>query len=345
MSLKQKFKHIEQSLGLNAIILLRWIISRMPFWLYRIFLGLFMAMGKPILLSKKKLAIKNLHQAFGDEKSEEEIEKIAHDCFMNFGQGMVDLIYIIDKPHLIKQNVRIEGGEYLDEAIKAGNGVIFIGAHYGNFILMYSSMVELGYKTNVIMRRTRDEAFEKYISDFRTKRGIQTIYDLPQRRCVGESLKALRRNEVLFILLDQNYGTDGRVFVKFFGLEAATATGPVVFGKRTGAVILPIFMMKDDKIYPNESAENKHFKQKIVIKAPIRLEEAETEQKSIQLNISRMTAVIEAQIRLNPYQWGGWMHNRWKARTIEEQTIIDALNEKKLESSRRRALFHTNNKK
>jgi lauroyl/myristoyl acyltransferase len=39
-----------------------------------------------------------------------------------------------------------------------------------------------------------------------------------------------------------------------------------------------------------------------------------------------LTGIIEKYIRQYPYEWGGWMHNRWKSRTLEEQSIIDALN-------------------
>jgi KDO2-lipid IV(A) lauroyltransferase len=261
---------------------------------------------------KRKLAYKSLTQAFRQEKSPAEIQKLAKACFDNFGRGMIDSIYILDRPKMIEQNVTIEGQEYLDAALKKGKGVIFVGAHFGNFILMYFRMVLAGYATNVIMKRARDAEFEKYISDFRTEHGLKTIYDLPARQCVQQSIKALRNNEVLFILLDQNYGGDGRVFVDFFGRKAATAAGPVVFANRTGAAILPIFMHGQQR--------NRH---KLVIGPEIPLESGDSAQENIESNVAKLTKVIEDEIRKSPHEWAGWMHKRWKSRTIEEQAQID----------------------
>jgi len=241
------FQKFGRALGRHVLIGSRWMIRRMPYPVYKIFAYIFFRIGHCAMINKRKIAQQNLTIALGNEKSEQEIRKIANDCFNNFGWGMIDLIYFVDRPHLVTQNVKIVGKEHLDNVLKAGHGAIFIGAHFGNFILMYFRMVLEGYSTNVIMKRTRDEDFEKYISELRNERGLKTIYDLPPRQCVQKSLKALRNNEILFILLDQNYGSAGRVFVDFFGEKAATATGPVVFSNRTKAPVLPIFMRRDNK--------------------------------------------------------------------------------------------------
>ena len=166
-------------------------------------------------------------------------------------------------------------------------------------------MALAGYKTNCIMRRVRDEQFEEYISDFRNKNGIQTIYSLPHRQCVGNSLKRLRDNQVLFILLDQNYGEDGRVFVDFFGQPAATATGPVVLSNRSKAPILPIFILRD--------GTNRY---KIKIDPPVQFETPPNGQSDIVHSVSQLTKIIEKYIRSYPHEWGGWLHRRWKSKPM-----------------------------
>src|SRR3989338_6114636 len=255
------FKKILRAVARYTFFFCRWFISLLPFWLFKAFRAFFMAVGRPFVLKKRKLAIDNLNFALGKEKTPEEILQIADACFYNIGKGMIDTIYFIDRHEELVKKIRIEGKEHLEAAIKQGNGVIFVSAHFGNFILMYLRILFEGYTTNVIMRRVRDEAFEKYISQFRDEQGLKTIYDLPSRQCVVNSIRALRKNEVLFILLDQNYGTDGRVFVDFFGQKAATATGPVVFSKRTQSPVMPVFIMRE-----------KADRHKIVIDAPVALD-------------------------------------------------------------------------
>jgi len=316
MSTRDSFKKFNRACARNTFYVLRWIIARLPYSVYRAVASVFVFLGYPLLNKKKKIALQNLQMAYGNEKSEEEIKAIYKECYRNFAFGMIDLIYFIDRPKEISDKVEIVGQENLDNVLKQGKGAIMLSAHYGSFILMYLKSVLAGYQTNVIMRRVHDPKWEEYISNFRQERGIKTIYDLPPRQCVQSCLRALRNNEVLYILLDQNYGGDGRIFVEFFGEKAATATGPVVFSSRTGAPILPIFIMGDGK--------QRH---KLVIEPPITLDFYDDDQEMIEKNIAKLTKVIEDKIRERPYEWGGWMHKRWKSRTLEEQRLLDMVKE------------------
>lgn len=324
MSRKNKdpfLKKFQRALGRHTLIFIRWIISRLPYPIYRMMTRVFIFIAQPLLIKKRKLALKSLRIAFGKEKTEKEIQAIAQACFENFGRGMIDLVYYIDRLHLITTKVHLEGRQYLDDALKKGKGAVIVSAHFGNFILMYFTMVQLGYKTNVIMKRTRDEAFEKYISEFRDANGIKTIYDLPARKCVTACIKALRNNEILFIINDQNYGGDGRVFVDFFGKKAATAAGPVIFSKRTGAPVVPMFIMREEK---------ENFR--IVLEPPLELETGENDEQELIRNVQKISDVIERYVRLYPYEWGGWMHKRWKSRTRDEQHEIDRLKDLGIQS-------------
>ena len=303
MSLPTIQKKFLRAAGRNALFITRRIIRFLPYPVFRFFIFFFIAIGRPVIKKKKRLALENLHAAFDGEKTEQEINKIADTCFDRLGAGMIELIYFLDRPKEILEKVTIEGKETLDAALKKGQGVIFLSAHFGNFILMYLRIALAGYKTNCIMRRVRDEQFEKYISNFRNENGIQTIYSLPHRQCVGNSLKRLRDNQILFILLDQNYGEDGRVFVDFFGQPAATATGPVVFSNRSGAPILPVFIVGN--------GVNRY---KIMIDPPVKLAAIQGGQSEMVDNVAQLTKIIEKYIRRYPHEWGGWLHRRWKSK-------------------------------
>ncbi len=304
-----------RALGRNMLFFMRGIIKRLPYPVYRVISHVFLQIGKLVMYKKRQTALQNLKYAFGREMSNKDIKKIAKQYFQNFGRGMVDLLYYVDRQGLSDQNIRIIGQEHLDRALAKGNGVILTGGHFGNFILMYQKLVRAGYKTNVIMRRVRDQVFEQYISELRDESGIKTIYDLPAKKCVVESIKALRNNEVLIILLDQNYGSQGRVFVDFFGRPAATATGPVVFSLRTKSPILPIFCLQDEG----------EISFKIIIEPELVLERGYDEQDIIHKNVAMITRVIENYVRKYPHEWGGWIHKRWKSKPSEEQVIIDRL--------------------
>lgn len=306
MSFISGYKRFLRALGRHALLLSRRIIRRLPDPVFRSLIPFFVALGRPVIRRKKRIILENLHTAFSGEKTEKEIDGIFRQYFDNIGFGMVELIYFLDRPQKIMEKVAIEGKENLDEALRKGQGAILLSAHFGDFILMYLRMAMAGYKVNCIMRRMKDEQFEGYISDYLDQNGIQKIYSLPYRRCVARSLKSLHDNQILFMLLDQNYGAGGRVFVDFFGRPAATATGPVVFSYRSGAPILPVFIVRD-------GVGGRH---KITIGAPIKLEAAQGEPSGLARNISQLTKIIEGYIRRYPSEWGGWMHRRWKSKPV-----------------------------
>jgi KDO2-lipid IV(A) lauroyltransferase len=151
------------------------------------------------------------------------------------------------------------------------------------------------------MRPMRDSRMERLFVAKRRQLKIKTIYSQPRQVCVEDSLRSLRNNELLFLPIDQNFGTGG-VFVDFFGRKAATATGPVVLARRTGAALIPCFIVrqKDDR-------------HKIILESPLDLKEGSSPQETVTINIQRLTNIIETYIRRYPAEWG-WIHRRWKSK-------------------------------
>ena len=287
----------------RTLLAVHWMVKRMPRAFFKLLTPLLSSIARFFFKKKKHIILDNLRLAFGKEKNAQEISRIAKDCFKSFGSGMIDLIYFLDRPKKVIQNVTIEGKENLDQALARGQGAILLSAHFGNFGLMFLRIASAGYKTNCIMRRMRDEQMEQYVSDYSHQNGVVPIFALPHGQCVRDALSSLKANHVLFILLDQNYGEDGSVFVDFFGQAAATATGPVVISHRSGAPILPVFIV---------SAQGGQYK--IIIDPPVEFQAASHEQAGVMHNTAQLTKIIEGYIRQYPCQWGGWMHRRWKTR-------------------------------
>lgn len=294
-------KRFLRAIGRNVFYVSRKIIRHLPYRVFKMLTPLSVAVGGIFLKRKKHIVLKNLHVVFGNDKTKEEINDMAHGWLKNMCFGMIELTYLIDHPEEIIERVLIEGGQNLEEAISKGRGVILLSAHFGNFVLMLLRMAQAGYKTNCIMRRMKDKQFGKSVYDFCGTNGVRIIYSLPHKECVEQSFKSLRSGQILFVLLDQNYGERGGVFVDFFGKPAATATGPVIFSNRSGAPILPVFIVGD--------GVDRH---KIIIGEPVKLVASQYEESSLEHNTAQLTKIIETYIRRYPHEWGGWMHLRWK---------------------------------
>jgi KDO2-lipid IV(A) lauroyltransferase len=250
---------------------------------------------------QKKIALESLDIAFGKEKSRRELEKIAKDCFIYIAKGAVELMFFFDKPHMLDAKVDIEGKENLDAALKRGCGVILVSAHFGNFPLLLGRLAVGGYKAGGIMKPMHDAKMEELFRKKRQKYGVRTIYSQPRNECVNNTISALRNNELIFVPIDQNFGTGG-VFVNFFGRQAATATGPVVLAQRTKAALVPCFILRQ----PGD-------RHKIIFEPEIELKEGKDSKDTVLINIQRLTDIIEAYIRKYPAEWG-WIHRRWKSK-------------------------------
>jgi len=302
MNFKNRWKVFQRTIARHGLHGTTWLINKLPYKVVRSITGAFSAIGYCFIIKQRRIAEKSIDIAFGNEKSPEEIKKITRACFDNVGRSMMQLIYFMAHPHMIDEKVSFEGKENLDNALKQGKGVVGVSAHFGSFPLMLISLARSGYATNAIIRRTRDVELEEYFQGLRTSLGLKTIYAKPRTTCVEQSIKALRNNEFVFIPLDQNFGSGRGVFVDFFGQKAATATGPVVFAKRTKAPILPVFVIREN--------EDNH---RVIIEKPIVLEDRDNDDEYMQVNIQKITDVIEKYIRKYPQEWG-WMHRRWKTK-------------------------------
>jgi len=301
MDSKKIRKSISRFFAWLGLMLCSLIIKFIPnCWLYS-FAKNSASLGYIIARKQRKIALESLTIAFGQDKSTQEIKKITKDCFIFLAKAGLEVMSLMERPSLLKKRIEIVGKEHLDTALSRGKGVILVSAHFGNFPLMLAKLSLEGYKTAGIIRYMRDERAEKFFMAKRTKLGIKAIYSQPRKVCVENSIRALRNNEVLFVPIDQNFGTGG-VFVDFFGRKAATATGPVVLAQRTKAAVLACFIVRQ----PDDT-------HKIIIEPPLKLEEGRDYQEAIVINIQKLTNIIESYIRRYPAEWS-WIHRRWKSR-------------------------------
>jgi KDO2-lipid IV(A) lauroyltransferase len=301
MDLKKSIKRAGYSIGEPLIKLCSLIIGNMSL---KAAYGLASGAGYLFYLFSRKhrvVAYEGLMQAFDGEKTQKEIRKITEDCFIFIAKSATELMLFRNKPGLIRESVEIEGKGILDKALSNGKGIILVSAHLGNFPLMLARLSLEGYNTAAIMRPLKIKAASEIFEPQRVKLNIEAIYSIPRKACVEGAIRSLRNNRLLFIPLDQNFGTAG-VYVDFFGRKAATATGPIVLAQRTGALIVPCFIIRLE----NDT-------HKIIFEEPLRLQKRATEKETIQFNVQKITDTIESYIRRYPAQWS-WIHRRWKSR-------------------------------
>lgn len=244
----------------------------------------------------RNVALRNLRNAFGDSMTEADVRKTAKQVFMHFARAAVEFFYLLSlSREQIDAMIDLEGAEHLDAALAKGKGCIIITAHYGNWELLARKLVIKGYKVSVIARDSDDPGMTGITTRIRENGGYQ-VFDKDQP-LIG-AIRALRRNEILGILPDQNESNG--IFADFFGRPVATATGPAVFSLRSGAPLVPVFAPRtvDDRY-------------KATAYPAIEFTPTGDEEKDIQTLTALINKAIEREVRAHPSQWL-WLHDRWK---------------------------------
>ena len=151
----------------------------------------------------------------------------------------------------------------------------------------------------MIFRYPRQKGLGLYLADLASTAGIRVIPDKPSRVCVQQSIRCLKENGILFLLTDLNVSRGG-VYVDFFGQMVPTFKGPVVLAMRTGAPVLPVFIVRE--------GVSRH---RLIIEPPVDLDLTGDKDRDIFTYLSRLSAISESYIRRYPDQWW-WIHRRWR---------------------------------
>ena len=260
------------------------------------------------LAKRQRIAgLHNLRMAM-PELTDPERVAILRGTFSNLGRLLVEFTHFPDLNRTnINKHVVYEGFENFTEAARRGKGVIFLTAHVGAWELSSFAHSIYGHPMKFIVRSIDNSRVDRLISGYRMLGGNVPI----QRRNAGrEILRALRANETVGILVDQNTTRAEGVFVNFFGIPAATTTSVATFALRTGAAVIPGFLIWD-------TVARKH---KLRFDPPMEIVQTGDHAADIIENTRRFNQVLEGYVRKYPDQWL-WIHRRWKTRPEGEPSL------------------------
>ncbi len=203
----------------------------------------------------------------------------------------------------IRARIEVSGEEVVKQALERGKGVLVLIAHFGNYDLMglFASRL-LGYPVTIITKTLKNQRLNELWWELRQKAGLKT---LPSHNAYRACVRALRRNELVGFMLDQNRPSGQGVFVNFFGKPASTTPGLAMMSAQTGAPVVPVFMRR--------RPDGRHVLEALpVIEPP-----PDRKEETLRACTAAYTKIIEDEIRRDPAQWM-WLHKRWKSRPANE---------------------------
>lgn len=257
---------------------------------------------------RRVVAMDSLRAAFGDRYVPAEYRRIVREMSRNLGRTLLEVAAFprVDRAYADRW-LKLSSGsrERLEKALQGGRGVIFIAAHLGNWELGGLVGALHGYPMLVLARQQGWPRLNRLLTRYRESAGCRVI---TKGFALRELIRGLREGRVVGILADQDAGKNG-VLSPLFGRLVSTAPGTMDLAIKTGAPLLPFFMVRQ-----------RGPAHRMVIGEPLEIPAQGTRGDRVRAGIAAYLQGLERQIREHPDQWL-WLHRRWKS-TPERRILI-----------------------
>jgi len=195
-------------------------------------------------------------------------------------------------PRALVETVHVEDMELLETAHKSGRGVLVLGMHMGNGILLAARLAHDGLPVHVVFRDPR-RLPSGLLGRCLERLGLMPV-PLDRKnptRSFRQMLKILSAGGILYVLMDQANKGEGAPR-RFLGKTVRMPSGIPSLAVRTGASIVPVHAEAADpewrfRVHPKLGAE------------------------STDAMLDAMLESMQTQIRRYPGLWA-WHHRRWK---------------------------------
>ena len=243
---------------------------------------------------RRRVTLDNLARAF-PERSIEERRALARAAYANMARVVVDALRSLgtSRAQLLAE-VEVDDFGPVERALAAGKGLLVATAHLGSWEMFGAAMAQR-VPLHAVVRPLRGGVNARLV-EARERAGLRLI---PARGALAGMVAALRKNEVVAMLLDQATGGKHALFVPFFGRPAATTPALSLAALRTGAPTLVVVALRENG------------RLRFRVEGPFEVTDTGDRQRDLRDHTARVTAALERIIREAPEQWL-WLHRRWK---------------------------------
>lgn len=229
-----------------------------------------------------------------DEKT---AEHIAKESAVRFGTMLFEVLRFPVIKKNIRDYVRIEGLEKLEQGMKEGKGAIIAAAHSGNWELMGGAFALAGIPLVGVAMKQKSSGPDKFINEYRTLIGMHITY----KTGVREMFAMLKKGWAIGLIMDQDTSLHDGVVLDFFGKPTNCAVGAASMARFQNVPIFTSFM--------HRHSDGTHT---LVVGGPYYVEKTDDKKADIKRTTQILTTEIEKHVRKYPEEWF-WLHDRWKS--------------------------------
>ncbi|TQR33874.1 lauroyl acyltransferase [Campylobacter sp. MIT 99-7217] len=278
-------------LYLSLYYVLKFFVWILPDFLLQIFIK-FIAKSVYVFNAKHRKIIRaNLDLCF-PEKSEQEKEAITLEIYQNFAFFAIDALknQNTSKEKVLQKVVCDE--EVVNAYVDFTRPIVFTTAHFGNWELLPLFFAAQFKPMSVVGRALDSKAMDKILQKNRHQFDIEII---DKKGGLRKMLACLKQKRPLGILTDQDASDSESLVLDFFGKKVNWVVGASVVAKKTGALLIPTFIFKN---------EDKNFEIKV-------FKPMDSKTASIEELTCYQAKCCEEMIKLKPEQYF-FFHKRFK---------------------------------
>lgn len=194
-----------------------------------------------VLKRRRASAYADLKAAFGNRFNEKQRLGLVRSHFAHLGRVGVEMLYF---PQLtledLKPRLKINHKERYDNILAENKSMVLLTAHFGNWEILQVIGTLEGRPIHVLQRPQKRKLIDRILSDLRESRGS---FAISRGMGVRDLIRALRANQSVGLLGDQDAGKYEGQIEKIFSRKTTVPTGPFELAARTSAVLLPVFIV------------------------------------------------------------------------------------------------------
>jgi len=259
-------------------------------------------------LYRRHVVLDNLRGAFGGEMDEAALERLARAFYRNLGMTLMEFLAFdrLDKAGICAR-VAVDNLEHYRAVVDAGRGGLLVSGHFGNWELLGARVAALGSRVNFIVKTQSNPDVDRVQNAIRERAGLGIIR---AGASIKEMIRALRRQELIGMVADQDAGADGH-FVEFMGRPASVFKGTAYFAWKLQVPVLTGFIYRQP--------DGTH---RVEIDEPFAADPAWDEATAVDRLTRMYIERLERAVRRAPEQYF-WVHRRWKTRPPQDDAGQD----------------------
>jgi Kdo2-lipid IVA lauroyltransferase/acyltransferase len=219
-----------------------WIIKHLPRPLTRSMSVGLGELGYRLCNDRREALRRNLTVMTLNQRQREELSR---SCFHNFLRMLHDFCDCAENGINRLNSLMVErrGFEFLEAARCKGKGTLLITGHLGAWELGGMVLASDGFPVNVVTMAEPTSELNEWRQKYRQRFGIKTVTVGADKFAFVEIIQALRRNELVAMLVDRPYMNSG-IEVQFFGRRTLFSAAAARVWQHTQAAVIPAFVLQ-----------------------------------------------------------------------------------------------------